>query len=209
MWTVILTALWAIAISFSFILVYYLSGHELLPLIKTNINMKENAPLISGLFILLASGIASVSLMKSISSNEKLKRVEIHNRQKGELLFLIHTLNQIEEAISILYDSYKRDDDYEFVEFTGIKLLLQTIDTWNSIQVDKYFVFLSNNFDEIKGIDRNFKNFKLSVTNNTENKTEIMFAKDLVNIYNDLSIDLKKLIRSSEIAYNRIKRATV
>jgi hypothetical protein len=91
--------------------------------------------------ILLASLIASASVMKSIQANKELKMQEITAEHKRQLTFMFHILLKIEMHIKVIRHSIKdgsKKDDVTIDNFKKIFTLLEKITDY------KFFTFLAN-----------------------------------------------------------------
>ena len=164
---IILNSLWIIA-GMTFIVI-------LIRIALTN----EYDKFLPAIGILLASLIASASVMKSIHSNKELKILEVANEHKRQLLFMFHILLKIEMYLKVIRHSTKNNLTNEnnkiISNFEIIFKLLEKISDY------KFFTFLANKqyfeFFNLESTIQNLENDLLK--ENDEDKESKVFQVEL------------------------------
>jgi hypothetical protein len=119
--------------------------------------LKNYASLLSALFILIASGIASASVMKSIEANKELKNkdIAIQKNEKAEknyarMLLMAHVLITINSNYKRILDfsekSTKEESDIQILlQYDTVKSYIKSsYDTWEKIYNENYLLLIEN-----------------------------------------------------------------
>lgn len=130
--------------------------------------------------ILLASLIASASVMKSIQANKELKMQEITAENKRQLAFMFHILLKIEMHIKVIRHSLEdesKKDDVTTDNFKKIFILLEKITDY------KFFTFLANKqyfeFFNLESSLYNLNNDLLKETTDNDNLNSKVFQVEM------------------------------
>ena len=115
--------------------------------------------------IILASFIASASVMKSIEANKILKEEEIMKVEKSQLLFMKYICEQIKSKTTMQWGTSNKSS---MLQFTKVKVEINEVTVlWEKLVEERYFVFISEKgykyFNEISvllnGMNYHINNF--------------------------------------------------
>lgn len=167
--------------------------------------------------IILASFIASASVMKSIESNKTLKKEEITRIEKSQLLFMKYICEQIKSKSTMKWGTSNKS---LMLQFTKVKVEINEVTVlWEKLVEEKYFVFISekgykyfnevsmllngmnyhiNNFDgteeQIDNLFDNFlKEYNIKITNNMNNLLDVLENYTPVSESSLLSVKKQKI----------------
>ena len=171
---------------------------------------KDNAGLVSALFILLAASIASASVMKSIEATKELKKQETIKDEKGKILFLTTICFHIQQDIESLLE-YEADNNVYKCDIckkisTDISSIIKK---WEKLYHDKFFplfiagetafIYLTNK--EINKLER-----KITELENSE-KGCVTFKKtdleEIIKLINPLLIILADILKEKNGKLNK------
>lgn len=151
--------------------------------------------------ILLASLIASASVMKSIQSNKELKIREIADEHKRQLLFMFHILLKIEMYLKVIRHSTKNTtnkDELLTDNFKKIFTLLEKISDY------KFFTFLANKqyfeFFNLESSIQNLENSLLKEMIDTDNKDSKVFQVEMqvVSVRDMMTKQLNEILEKED-----------
>lgn len=187
-----LGTLWLIAFLSYVILVSYMLNPEDVSFIK-----EKNIGLLSSFFILLSASIASASIMKSIKSNEKLKKIEISNEHKAQLLFMIHVLSDIKETINGLNILTDADVIMSKTFQLTKKNIPYATKMWKRLSEDKYFIFIvDNGYEEYQILDNKIIMLEVLVNHtDVKNRDSVLgFANSLPSLKREILVNIEALL---------------
>lgn len=106
--------------------------------------------------IILASFIASASVIRSINATEKLKKMDMLTEHHAQLLYMIHTLSEIRDSYSNIVAS-NNFAAHKYMFFVNDQKRINVIfENYSTLLKDKYFIFLIdegyNEFKELQTI---------------------------------------------------------
>lgn len=156
--------------------------------------------------ILLASLIASASVMKSIQATKELKIEEIANEHKRQLLFMFHILLKIEMNLKVIRHSIKDSKNQDECFSNNFKLIFKLLE---KISDYKFFTFVANKqyfeFFNLESCLQNLENSLLKEVIDTDNKVSKVFQVEM-QIVSVRDMITKQLNKIEEKENNEFKR---
>lgn len=112
--------------------------------------------LLPSIGIVFASFIASASVIKSIKSNEDIKKIEHDTEYKSRLLYMTHVLSDLQavyKTYSLLTNTFLLNEN----NTRGLqKAIKESVVDFEKINQDKYFIFLvDSGYQEFQLISKN------------------------------------------------------
>jgi hypothetical protein len=149
-----------------------------------DINTISIATSLSPVGIILASFIASASVMKSIEANKILKEEEIMKVEKSQLLFMKYICKQIKSKTTMQWGTSNKSS---MLQFTKVKVEINEVTVlWEKLVEERYFVFISEKgykyFNEISVL-LNGMNYHINNFGATEEEIDTLIF-DLLKEYN-------------------------
>jgi hypothetical protein len=130
--------------------------------------------------ILLASLIASASVMKSIKANKELKIQEITAEHKRQLTFMFHILLKIEMHIKVIRHSLEDETKKEDVTTDNFKKIFTLLE---KITDYKFFTFLANKqyfeFFNLESSLQNLNTYLLTEATDNDNSNSKVFQVEM------------------------------
>lgn len=161
----------------------------------SNKDSTSTAISLSPVGIILASFIASASVLKSIKSNENLKEKEMIKAEKSQLLFMKYICEQIKSKTTMQWGI---PNNSLMLQFTKVKVEISEVTAqWEKLAEEKYFIFLSENgyeyFSEIS-MNLNAMNYHINNFNATEEQIDNLFDDFLKKHNIKINSNLNKLL---------------
>lgn len=158
----------------------------------------DNAKLLTTIGMIIAAFIASASVKESISSNKKLKDIDIANEQKSKILFMIYIVN----TVTTMYERCIPTTNSK-IDLGKIHAHINEANTlWNKLIDDKYFLFIrENGFLDIHTVSRTLHMHYISITNPSPDSIKLnsYFRTELLKYEKEIKPHLEHLLELLEI----------